>query len=735
MSNGISKLYSLEEIFDNRIFRIPDYQRGYSWKDEHVKALWDDIIHLEDGKIHYTGMITVQKPSYKDLHRWMREFKNVEINREKLIFQNHPQNIFSPYYIADGQQRLTTLILLLVSIRDKKKFDESLIQKKFITIMEDDGNTHFFGYETDMPSYHFLINQIYNNQNTSLVFENTAFTENLRKAKKFFDTEIDQFDREKLLYLYMKVIRQLKFNFYEIPESLDIFTVFETINYRGKPLSTLDLLKNRLIYLVSHFPTNDELLKDQLRKKINDQWSRIYKDLALDTDNILNDDDYLRIHWLVYFDHRGQSNQDLKRYRQNLLDEVFVKWNIVNEENSSPKLTLRKIEDYVESLGKCAKFFFNIRRPSDFQNELHPDIRYWLDKINRLMPKSYFEPLMLAALVENNTTELIIELLKNIERYLFLVFGLAGMRSITNRGPFLIEASQHYIHKKPLEIIIDKLKPELEHQNSRTKYDEPRVKIGTIEELMDLFRVNMKKNASNEGFLNWKYCRYFLYEYEEYLFTSNVGEFNTFHGSNKLELILPPPMDLPRNNKERRKKIKVYLDNRLLNWRKCVDSYSRDGGQQYLSFTLGNIIFPRTKRDINDFEDPKTFNLEEQKAYDFNFKKQYWYSSGLLNEQELCVVEEWTPFEILKRGLKLLSFMELRWNIEIDYSLKKEILYLNRLSIDDSGLNRIGMDGNQSTAYHSNGDPRHSASQVDVLEDGTTVWVKNDHFEEREEES
>jgi uncharacterized protein with ParB-like and HNH nuclease domain len=53
-----SNLKTLSEIFNDKIFRIPDYQRGYSWGVDELEDLWRDIDNLPSGKSHYTGMIS-----------------------------------------------------------------------------------------------------------------------------------------------------------------------------------------------------------------------------------------------------------------------------------------------------------------------------------------------------------------------------------------------------------------------------------------------------------------------------------------------------------------------------------------------------------------------------------------------------------------------------------------------------------------------------------------------------
>ena len=115
-------LLSLKEIFDGRVFRIPDYQRGYSWKKKHLEAFWDDLENLQDGHIHYTGVITVERPTHQQCLSWQRE-------GEAFSEQNWRQNgdfselffggrTVQPFYVVDGQQRLLTIAILLATMTE-----------------------------------------------------------------------------------------------------------------------------------------------------------------------------------------------------------------------------------------------------------------------------------------------------------------------------------------------------------------------------------------------------------------------------------------------------------------------------------------------------------------------------------------------------------------------------------------------------------------------------------------
>jgi uncharacterized protein with ParB-like and HNH nuclease domain len=111
-----SKLQSLTEIFNNKFFRIPDYQRGYAWQTEHLEAFWEDLESLGANKLHYTGLITVEpldKTQVANIEKW---------HDDLWLFDKG----LKAYYIIDGQQRLTTTIILLNSILSNYGEDEGI---------------------------------------------------------------------------------------------------------------------------------------------------------------------------------------------------------------------------------------------------------------------------------------------------------------------------------------------------------------------------------------------------------------------------------------------------------------------------------------------------------------------------------------------------------------------------------------------------------------------------------
>ena len=54
---------SLQDLFHDRIFRVPDFQRGYAWENQQVGEFLDDLALLDSSRRHYTGTIVLYQPT------------------------------------------------------------------------------------------------------------------------------------------------------------------------------------------------------------------------------------------------------------------------------------------------------------------------------------------------------------------------------------------------------------------------------------------------------------------------------------------------------------------------------------------------------------------------------------------------------------------------------------------------------------------------------------------------
>lgn len=293
-----TELLTVSKIFHEAIFRIPDYQRGYSWEEPHLKDFWADLEQLDSTKSHYTGVLTLEEVPESAWSRWEDD---VWIIRSKK---------YHPYYIVDGQQRLTTISILLQCILENTEAEElnytpiEIHRRKYIFETRSDSlaRAYIFGYEKDNPSREFLKQEIFSDtSNGHSTGEATIYTRNLRNAKKFFLEKIAELSHSDMEELFSKISQQHVFNAYEISKEIDVFVAFETMNNRGKPLSALELLKNRLIYLVTNVPEAHPGDGKMLRKQINDAWAVVYHNLGRNEERPLSDDLFLQAHLANYY--------------------------------------------------------------------------------------------------------------------------------------------------------------------------------------------------------------------------------------------------------------------------------------------------------------------------------------------------------------------------------------------------------------------------------------------------
>jgi len=647
-----TQLLTLSKIFTERLFRIPDYQRGFAWTEKQLKDFWNDIQQLEADHNHYTGVLTLEDVSADVYRQWEDDLWIIEAKS------------YQPYFVVDGQQRLTTAIVMIQAILEhlppgqKLNFtDWADIQRRFVFDSKDDGisRSYVFGYEKDNPSYEFLKTKIFCERSSKGRLEETVYTQNLGRAKEFFIKLIVSLHRPELEVLYRKITQQLLFNIFTITEDVDVCVAFETMNNRGKPLSYLELLKNRLIYLSLKFDTPD-YERRKLRRAINDCWKALYHNLGRNKDQPLDDDRFLFTHYIIYFGKTlvDESTSDEPRrfrriyrtnYASDLLENRFIPRNVMPDAPTDEKITLQDVYQYVSSLQDAVELWYKIWNP--FDSDLSNEAKFWLDKLNRLgIP--LFLPLVLSFFQSVTAEKKRVSFLQTIERHQFI----------------LSLASQHFGFPYTVEVDPHVLKWAISLSEGKTTAEKVTKQLSDITE-------NLLKKGSfirdvilrfrGDGFYNWDGIRYFLFEYN---------------------------LDLQKRSKTARPKIfwpeftedkKDYITVEHIYPRQARHSYwtsrFKDLTQKQrttLRNSLGNLL-PLSR--------PKNSSLSNKPFPDkVDGKKDpvVGYRYGSYAENEVAKQKEWTPAHILQRGLSILVFMELRWDILLGSETdKKKMLGLD----------------------------------------------------------
>ena len=227
----------LELVGNGKIYRVPPYQRDYSWEEEQWEDLWNDIVELREKSDdrHYMGALVVEGKSDRE------------------------------FLIIDGQQRLATLSLLALAAigrlsrlsaegvePDANRERAAGLRARFIgekdpaSLVE---SSKLFLNSTDDAFYQDYLVQLREPLNPrGLPRSNRLLWECFRYFAKRLEEEATLAPiGEKLAALLSETVgRQLIFILITVDDELNAYTVFETLNARGLELSSTDLLKNYL---------------------------------------------------------------------------------------------------------------------------------------------------------------------------------------------------------------------------------------------------------------------------------------------------------------------------------------------------------------------------------------------------------------------------------------------------------------------------------------------------------
>ena len=259
----------LDVLFGNYKFQIPRYQRAYSWTEDQISELWNDL--FTNSSSYFLG-------SFIFNYEFISETGYIEI--------------------IDGQQRILTLTILIAAMRDilKDYNSESAkrLQRKCISIEEFDGTETFRVLCGDTTQEYFYNNiQVYTNN----IIDSIPKTKEEKQIKDnylFFTTKI-KYDLENLDTKQRKInyldklrdkISELIVIQIEISSEDDAYEIFETTNARGVDLNVADLVKN-LIF--KNIPTSGD------RDLAKEYWQQIVDNIQQTGTELKK---FLRYYWI-----------------------------------------------------------------------------------------------------------------------------------------------------------------------------------------------------------------------------------------------------------------------------------------------------------------------------------------------------------------------------------------------------------------------------------------------------
>ncbi len=583
------ELLNLDGVIEKGVFEIPSYQRGYAWQERQLKDFWNDLEHVSKlgDKFHYMHSLT------------LRELENE--------FES------SAFEIIDGQQRLATSLILLgllAKTTQNKDPKYSLINLEPILSYKYYGLSEAFRAITE-------------EEKDLEAFKTSFYAKNLIDAYTFFKERISDTPIETLEKMFDALIKKMLFSVVGLNDNrIDPFSSFETINNRGKDLSTLELFKNRL-HFVAHKICDGKKL-EKLQQEINKTYTIIYDDLRS-----FEDDDLERFlkHFVAYY-----YGENSNKFKERLLEMEFNahrKYDDADLDDEYDKID--GLLFYLSYSSKIWNFLHTLDEKAitlkEFKIEITPKTRTLLDKMRRLnaLSDNAFLPLLLSLFTiqlvgrsaneQPYTTKELEGLLEYLERFGFLVYGVAGKNTAKNEWIELAFEAFRAFRYGEENIAIEKL-PTLEKSFFNRQGNSG----------LELFEEYIHSKKNTEKWYRWgKALNYLLYEYE--LCHNPETTLNFDSSIESIEHILPQKPDQGYNAKEK-------------SWAK----------NPHVVHALGNLLL--IPKNANSSLSNKPFE-----------EKRKEYLKGSYSEKEVAKNASFGVVEIQQRSEKLLDFLIARYNI------------------------------------------------------------------------
>lgn len=252
---------TLEKLFFKRLFRVANYQRAYSWEIRQRRDLFEDlekILGYNDDRHHFMATIVCL-----NTHRIQR------LGPER----------YETFDIVDGQQRLTTLVILLKSLakafrsrgkdyyKTADRLDELLVKedKRLILLKTNHDDAAIFRK--------YLEEGIIPQETVLDTLAKQNIVNALRECEKFVQDWRDELDS-----VLDAVQNRLGFIFYELEEEGSVYTIFEVLNSRGLEVDALDKCKSMLMGIAfEKLSSAGKSIIDELHQV----WAQIYRTIGL----------------------------------------------------------------------------------------------------------------------------------------------------------------------------------------------------------------------------------------------------------------------------------------------------------------------------------------------------------------------------------------------------------------------------------------------------------------------
>ena len=405
---------SLADMLFNKRYKIDVFQREYRWKYQHIDSLISDV----------TGCF---KKCYKDgdTIRDYNGYDSYYMGPVVLCEDN-----LGDLSIVDGQQRLTSFLLLLIFLQHKQDELELPVNMKkdlysFIFVKKQGESTFTVNVESRKDVMDMLVE---NPGQLFTTFENAGESVQNIMARYYDITYLfpSELQTKEVLPIFIEWMLE-KVTLVEVrANSMDsAYTIFETMNDRGLTLAPTEILKGYLLSkIVENNPQNDEKAENA-----NNFWNGRIQDIRIVTNSDVADMDFFR-GWL-----RGRYAETQRKTKPGAENEDFEKIGTqfhVWVKNNTSRVNLKKPEDYYYFIKSDFDFYSTLYlRLYNYKNA--PSEEFGLLYVNNFytIADSLTYPLYMSAILKTDDEEEINHKIGIVAQY---IDRFANIRTLSHKS-------------------------------------------------------------------------------------------------------------------------------------------------------------------------------------------------------------------------------------------------------------------------------------------------------------
>jgi hypothetical protein len=279
---------TINQLFNsaNEQYLIPTYQRRYSWTEKQIWELIDDVSQIETGDQHLLGTL--------------------------VCLAGHHKAGLNQLEVVDGQQRLTTIVILLECIRQAfEKADLPDAARDLSSLLQavppsgkSEPKVLLDSIDADEFKDHIA-------KRADRIYMNQRLMEAFRVVREdAIEDAIKQYTIKGLQEFVYQLRNQAVVIRLDVSEARDAFKLFETINHRGLRLSPIDIVKNFLLGNAARFG------EDALRRA-RSSWAELLKHL-----DGINTDSFFRYYLMSLLQVRVKKNEVVSRFKTLFMTRV-----------------------------------------------------------------------------------------------------------------------------------------------------------------------------------------------------------------------------------------------------------------------------------------------------------------------------------------------------------------------------------------------------------------------------